>query len=467
MSFLRTLPFATRSTSRSGHDLEEATLLRSKALSPTSSDDDLSSPSPDPEAKTELPASYRELRWPSSSCRGKTGRATFKASPVLVAIGVLGFLLGASRLQLFARVETGPLSGRTSSAKAATTSLRVAQQMLPLCERTLLVDWGSFTWGFGATTIITIYFAKQFNYTPLFARDVNNYGSYLHHFTPAPLDCYAPEELYHSEFYQKMDGTTAQLKDLLQAAGPNVTLPTVNRVIAGWEIMNELSSWLDRTLFTPADLEDLPKLDATHLVPADWTVPEVTHPIFARYADITAEHYSFNAQLEARISAVLAKLGLDQGKRDRPVVGGNITHHCATAWDAVPRPWLNTPRRHRGTLKPRLLLMTTEPDALDQFRADPACQRFDVEPMPSRGSKGEFWQSSFNALPLDERLDDTRNLLAEAEILANYVDAAVVSVNSNVGRLILLRGGVPRAVEDQAIRSVDVYFHPTHWQPTY
>ncbi|GAA5868969.1 hypothetical protein JCM1840_000435 [Sporobolomyces johnsonii] len=499
MSFLAAFPFAMRSTARGDYDVEEVAPLRSNSLSESCSDDDLSSPSPDRKAKTELDAprleSGREMRWPSSSRRVNPGRAALKAGLALVAVGALGFLLGAcwpgrARLEPLDRVDVEPHSSQPNAAEVASTSLRTAQQTLPPCERTLLIDWGSFTWGFGATTIITLYFAQQFNYTPLFARDVNNYGAYLHHFTPAPLDCYAPEALYQVDFYRKDDGTTAELNDLLQAAEPpDVTRPSVNRVIAAWEIMNELSAWLDRTLFTPADLEALPKLNASHLVPAEWTVPEVLHPIFERYADITAEHYSFNAQLEARVSAILANLGLDQGKRDRPIVGvhfrggdkiqtecssahseyytcGNITHHCATAWDAVPRSWLNTPLRHKRTLKPRLLLMTTEPDALDQFRADPVCQQFDVELMPSRDTKEEFWQSNFNALLLDERLDDTHNLLAEAEILANYVDAAVISANSNVGRLILLRGGVRRAVYDQAIHSVDVYFHPTHWQPT-
>lgn len=52
--------------------------------------------------------------------------------------------------------------------------------------------------------------------------------------------------------------------------------------------------------------------------------------------------------------------------------------------------------------------MTTEPDALAQFQADPLCQRFEVAPLGRGGSNRSFNQGEFLQLTAADRLEDAR-----------------------------------------------------------
>jgi hypothetical protein len=84
---------------------------------------------------------------------------------------------------------------------------------------------------------------------------------------------------------------------------------------------------------------------------------------------------------------------------------GNVTHHCVTAWDSLPKSYLSSPV---ALPKPRLLLMTTEPDALGLFRADSSCQRFDVQFLEHTEEKQSFLQESWNAMSDEERAADVQ-----------------------------------------------------------
>ena len=139
---------------------------------------------------------------------------------------------------------------------------------------------------------------------------------------------------------------------------------------------------------------------------------------------------------------------------------GNITLHCETALDALRSFAPEYPNFRLDSMKARLVLMTAEPDALERIAAEPICHRhFDIEPFPRGGTDKSYKQADFYELSAETRLEDTQRFLAEADILANYVDATVVSANSNTGRLIFTRGGPTRAIDEYRIRSVDVPWH--------
>lgn len=139
---------------------------------------------------------------------------------------------------------------------------------------------------------------------------------------------------------------------------------------------------------------------------------------------------------------------------------GNITLHCETALDALRSFAPEYPRFHLDTTKARLVLMTAEPDALEKIASEPICQRhFEIVPFPRGGTDKPYKQADFYELSEATRLEDTQRFLAEADVLANYVDATVVSGNSNTGRLIFTRGGPTRAIDEFRIRSVDVPWH--------
>jgi hypothetical protein len=69
---------------------------------------------------------------------------------------------------------------------------------LPRCERTILIDWGSFADGLGSTYFAILQaglFASRHNFTLLISQDVNNYGRYLDFFAPPPMNCKPTEEM--------------------------------------------------------------------------------------------------------------------------------------------------------------------------------------------------------------------------------------------------------------------------------
>lgn len=111
-----------------------------------------------------------------------------------------------------------------------------------------------------------------------------------------------------------------------------------------------------------------------------------------------------------------------------------------------------------STCKPTLLLMTIEPDALAQFKSEPLAKAFEIRPLPSpaSGLKGHN-QHSFNAWPLEERVDDTLVMLRDLEVLSTKADAFVVSMSSNVG----LTAGVLAGPHNDRVHSLDQRFLPT------
>lgn len=124
--------------------------------------------------------------------------------------------------------------------------------------------------------------------------------------------------------------------------------------------------------------------------------------------------------------------------------------------------------------------MTTEPDALGLFRVDPFCKKFNIELLENSEEKQSFVQDTWNQLSDSERAEDAKvrfslhqsciiaevdeflmsvqSMFVGSEILANHVDVAVVSPNSNLARIVMTRAG-PRRSSDGSIRSVDIYWH--------
>ncbi|GAA5870621.1 hypothetical protein JCM3774_001705 [Rhodotorula dairenensis] len=328
---------------------------------------------------------------------------------------------------------------------------------LPACERTVVLEWESWQYGFGSTTVSTLQamvFAKRYNYEVLFSRSANPYGSYLEEARDAS------EEAPHPD-------NTPRLR-----AWSGDTHP--------------LNRFIRDTTFTSEDLETLPKLDSTRPKPGRDNVPDLFRQRFLQYSALTARHFQLNARIRARRDSLRFELGL-LDNADRPTIGmhfrggdklkhecrpsaqmscGNITLHCETALDALRSFAPEYPQFHLETNKARLVLMTAEPDALEKIASEPIChQHFEIVPFPRGGTDKPYKQADFYELSEATRLDDTQRFLAEADVLANYVDATVVSANSNTGRLIFTRGGPTRAIDEYRIRSIDVPWHPMQFAP--
>ncbi|GAA5821651.1 hypothetical protein JCM3770_003606 [Rhodotorula araucariae] len=324
----------------------------------------------------------------------------------------------------------------------------------------------SFNYGLGSGIVVTLQaclIAKMHNYTLVFEEGVNPYGAYYTHFKPASTPgCRVTRALRRPSTYRREDGSATLLGYLLGQDPPSFE---VDRVLAGWGSMVLIAHYIRAATFSMPDLAALPPLDSQRPFPLDSNIPPLFHERFLQYSALMREHFSFNTLLRLKVHDTVNELGI-QRSREVPVVGvhyrgsdklvmecqassqmscGNITLHCATAYDSLLSPpvALDFPTFNSQTGKARLLLMTTEPDAFSRFSADRFCARhFVVEELARSGTGKAFVQSDFWALTAQEREEDSARMLVQADILANYVDAAVVSANSNTGRtLVFLRGG--------------------------
>ncbi|GAA5928228.1 uncharacterized protein JCM15063_003826 [Sporobolomyces koalae] len=368
---------------------------------------------------------------------------------------------------------------------AQVVALGAKEGKLPICERTMLVDWRSFQFGWGSTATTIGIVAHMHGYTMLFDRGANKYGRYLDLFEPAKLDCHAPEELYDPAYYRRGDGTTANVGSVIN---DQFDRPAIDRLLL-FRSIHPLNHHITALVYPDMSyLDSLPTLDASRPVPISSNVPSVFRESFDRYSALTAEHFQLNALLRVKLNAELARLELDGNreasratigvhwrggdKLERECVGssqlscGNITHHCATAWDSLRSIRLAPiPSTSDMSKNPRLLLMTTEPNALELFRADPECHKFDVQLLEDSKDRHSFVQDEWNNLSDSERAQDVQSLFVSSEILANHVDAAIVSPNSNLARLIMTSAGPTRVTKRGSVRSVDIYWHPVHYPP--
>ncbi|BGP47935.1 hypothetical protein JCM10450v2_003801 [Rhodotorula kratochvilovae] len=484
-----------RASSLGAFDLEEAAPL--SGVSDTSDetlagDDSLDGAKGDGGAPSFPP---RGGAWRARGAKERSA-AAWKSWAWLAAALLMGVFLGrhplgrgGGRRLLEGDVREGIWSAYGSDERSAVGTKEHVDLSLPVCERTMLIDWSTFTYGYGSTTVTVMQagtFAKMHGYTVVFSRGENMYGSYYDAMEPAtPLDCRLTEELHQPDTYRADDGTTATLADLL--AQRPLRTDTVKRILVGKESIHSINGYIRETTFEMSDLDSLPVLDSLRPKPGADLVPEVFKQRFMQWSALTKRHFSFNSVLRAKLERTLWELGLDK-PRDVPAVGvhwrggdklqyecrassqmscGNVTLHCENAYDALSTVASDYPSFDRTTSKARLLLMTTEPDALPLFQADPLCQaHFAISELPRGGSGKAFLQEDFKHLSKDDRLDDANRMLVQTDILANYVDAAVVSANSNTGRaLILLRGGPARAIDEYRIRSVDLYWHPVQYPP--
>ncbi|GAA5910793.1 uncharacterized protein JCM6883_000319 [Sporobolomyces salmoneus] len=481
------------STPPRNSDEEAASLTRN--ASPWSRKETPLTPSDDDSDNASISEKAHQPSWrylAGDMRRWRGGKAITGATLVALALIVLFGLQRGYFSTSTTRGSHGKDEGRPwkTWGDSSVVELGVNQGELPVCERTMLVDWRSFGYGFGSTATTVLQagiVAHMHGYKLLFDRGANKYGRYLDFFAPMPLpNCRIPEELYDPDYYRthKESGVSDNVGNVIN---DNFDRPTVNRLLVGTDDIHPLNHHITALIYPKMSyLDSLPPLDASKPVPVSSNVPRVFSDIFDQYSALSAEHFRFNPLMEAKVNTELARLGLDKGesekgvatigvhwrggdKLERECVGssqlscGNVTHHCVTAWDSLPSSTSSL------TTKPRLLLMTTEPNALSLFASDPICQRFSLELLEhsseGEGEKQSFVQDEWNHQSDLQRLQDAQSMLVGSEILSNHVDAAVVSPNSNLARIIMTRAGPRRVKEEGKLRSVDIYWHPVHYPP--
>ncbi|POY71752.1 hypothetical protein BMF94_5113 [Rhodotorula taiwanensis] len=405
----------------------------------------------------------------STTSRHDAGRHSWKQTGIAAVVGLLvGLLLAHSNAR-------DPATARGPTRKGVWSQFGFGGRTL-----------NTWQYGFGSTTISALQamlFAKAYDYEVIFTRERNAYGAYLDFFEPKqPEHCRITEDMYQVDDRVQLQEITEET----QRTRKNPMTPRdAPHIRSSSDDTHPLNRYARDTTFTRQQLDRrLPALDSTRPKPGPDNVPSLFAHRYIQFSALTAEHFQLNARIRARRDMLRSDMGLLE-TNGRPVIGmhyrggdklkhecrpssqiGNITLHCETALDALRSFTFAHPRFEIGRQKARLVLMTAEPDALKRIENEPICSRyFDISAFPRGGTNKPYKQTDFYELSLDDRIDDTERFLAEADILANYVDAAVVSANSNTGRLIFTRGGPSRTMDEYRVRSVDLPWHPMQFPP--
>ncbi|GAA6027321.1 hypothetical protein JCM8097_002591 [Rhodosporidiobolus ruineniae] len=364
-------------------------------------------------------------------------------------------------------------------------------QGMPDCERVMVFAWERFRFGFGSVAVSAMLFAKMFNYSVVFSRGANDYGHYRDHFLPPPLTCWPKDEYFDPVWYEHpaYKGLTAHVKTIHEGLknGEELWRTTPFILMDNYDI-KPLASFARNASWGVEDLPNLPTISAFHPLPATSTVPPMFLQKFLQYSNIAKEIFTLSPIMRARVDEMVHKHGLDK-PREVPTIGmhwrggdkitgecrkssqlscGNITLHCETALETLATVSPSFPSFELSRLspsKPRMLLMSIEPDALQVFKNEPLCQSFDIVELERRPNDKHYNQDQWKLLPAEAKIEDARLLITQGDLLANYVDAAVVSANSNSGRFMMVRAGPARVTDKHLIRSVDIYWHPGQFPP--
>lgn len=430
-----------------------------------------------------------------------TKRAAFTYFRKAVVFAALISLVGAVAVTLR---HAHPPTPSTSSA--------------PACSRIMVRHFESFT-GFGSEYGVYLRAAALSSIMGwTVVPDTKNwiYGDLSNFFTPINVECPLPADVFDSSSYHEFGLQGWENATRLRLTRGFNQLLQLEALIRHKQIdTSKTSKFVQKA--------KLWALDPNHMtLPYGESVPRGEEPAFLAQAETLNRQWIPNGRMQAHISRLAARLGLDEldkAKR-RPVIalqirlgdksteqgdiklsGSHMKYDDMSVYlqaaqlaharlydpTLTPTPW---PARKDGAPRPLLVVWTAESGVVEKLIALDVRREFEIILTPSAEfteKQLQEYQIVFNATAesnlarrweqkelanasLDLRLAITRQLIAELYVYSRHADAAVVSGNSNLGRMALLLGGATgglgypnhRAVGGR-IRSIDVPFYPTTW----
>ncbi|SGZ06279.1 BQ5605_C031g10930 [Microbotryum silenes-dioicae] len=345
---------------------------------------------------------------------------------------------------------------------------------LPPCGRFILTPFRAG--GIGSNMLIMLrgaMFAKNFRIALLVDNSYGwGYGRLEYYFEPYTIDCVPLEDWYDEK----------------------KTIPLWN---PGWRTANRIrfsiddsTDLIDHELFYERESFELQRLQRAlfnhtirpSVLPPSYTLPRPLIPAFEEYAqllptllkpvpaildDVERVKAMMRIGGEHPTIAVQVRLGDKRKEYDRSTrfirnTFRNLTAHlevmhglydrmvgCSSSQANPCYPLSPTARRFSIEKQPRAILLTIEDDALEQMAYDaiaPPPFIFDRTPNVGLPSHYTFVQKSFDNLPLAIRVASARAVIRDLILAAKETEAAVITMASNLGRLVALFAGESEAL---------------------
>ncbi|SCV72785.1 BQ2448_4326 [Microbotryum intermedium] len=371
---------------------------------------------------------------------------------------------------------------------------------LPKCGRFVLTPLVKV--GLGANLNIIFraaMIAKKLGVVHLVDNNNWSYGRLEYYLEPYTISCVPPHD-----WHNKKLAASVGAKGWKQAS----------RIMAGFFSVDAFDE-VDAEFFFDQEREGLQRLQDVmqarnpkpSVLPASDTLPPPLIPAFEEYARILHSMWKPVPAILKDVERVKAMMGIGG---ERPTIAvqvrlgdkakeyrhsnqftentfGNLTAHlevmhalydrmvgCPSTRAKPCYPLSPTARHFPIDKRPRAILLTIEDDALENMARDAIAPPFEFDRTPAviRSTGYTFTQHSFNRIPLKARVASGRALVRDLILAAKETDATVVTMGSNLGRLLSQIAGVeamlgPPAKEVQhaggRIRSLDTPWYPTTW----
>ncbi|KDE03605.1 hypothetical protein MVLG_05940 [Microbotryum lychnidis-dioicae p1A1 Lamole] len=344
---------------------------------------------------------------------------------------------------------------------------------LPPCGRFILTPFRAG--GIGSNMLIMLrgaMFAKKLGITLLVDNSCRwGYGRLEYYFEPYTIDCVPPENWYNETMTMPVWKPGWRTADRIRFSTDDNTDPIDHELFYERETF-ELQR-VERELFNHTTC---PKV-----LPPSYTLPRPLIPIFEEYAqllptlfkpvpaildDVERVKTMMRIGGEHPTIAVQVRLGdkLEEYGNSTLFINntfGNLTAHlqvmhglydrmvgCSSSQANPCYPLSPTARRFSIEKQPRAILLTIEDDALEQMAHDAIAAPFifDRTPNVDLAPHYTFVQKDFNDLPLRIRVASARAVIRDLIVAAKEADAAVITMASNLGRLVALFAGESEAL---------------------
>ncbi|EJD45610.1 hypothetical protein AURDEDRAFT_165467 [Auricularia subglabra TFB-10046 SS5] len=451
------------------------------------------------------------------------------SEPLIAPVGKLDFedVAVPRRRAVFTYLRTAIFcTALVSVVVVVAASLRVTRQpglspslppAPPACSKIMVRHFESFT-GLGSEYGVYLRAAALSSIMGwTVVPDAKNwiYGDLTNFFVPINFDCPLPTDVLDSASYHEFGVKGWENATRLRLTRGFNELLKLDALVREKQIdTSQAGAFVQKA--------KLWALDANHLtLPYGESVPRGEEPAFLAQAETLDRQWIPNARMQAQIARLVARLGLDEMDKTkrRPVLalqirlgdkrteqgdiersGSHMNDDLSVYLQAArlaharlydrtltPNPWT---ARKDGDPRPLLVVWTAESGVVEKLTALDVKREFDIILTPSAEftpAQLEEYQRVFNSTgtptlarrweqkelssaSLDLRLAITRQLIAELYVYSRHTDAAIVSGNSNLGRMALLLGGAVGALGypnhsavGGRIRSIDVPFYPTTW----
>ncbi|SCV71660.1 BQ2448_3248 [Microbotryum intermedium] len=296
------------------------------------------------------------------------------------------------------------------------------------------------------------------------------YGRLEYYFEPYKIDCVPPEDWYDEKLGHKISEKGWE---------------TSERIIANWQHRAAVGAYEDEVARADLDVAAIQRLSDLEfgdrprpsVLPGPETLPLPMIPAFEAQSKVLKKYWKPLPETLAEVKKVKKMMGIggsqptvavmirlgDKGWEYRHSLRPsnvqntfkNLSAHLEVMHDLYDRmvppealgsdtlkPWYPLSSHSRlfsPEQQPIAIVVTAEENALLNISHQPIAAPFRFDRIPSLiMNEGSYRKAAFIRWPMSMRVAHTRQLVRDIEIMAKETDATVVTMSSNIGRIVTM-----------------------------